>query len=153
MLEMLGVGAVLPALHAYAQCGQWAPEVLRTWAPGLLALCLASALASGLSDEESDRAGGKRTFTTAWGNRVVRRAAEAALAAGGLLWLLPGRWGSLATLPVVFFGVRAWRASPAAVTNAFKAQGVYKQELHRAIWWGTLLLSGLVLVDGGGGTR
>lgn len=147
LLEMVGVGGVLPALHAYAQCGRWVPEGLRTWAPGLLALCLASALASGLSDEESDRAGGKRTFTTLLGNKAVRRASEGLLSAGAVLWLGKGQWGSLAAIPVVFFSARAWRKSPEAVTNAFAAQGAYKLELHRAIWWGTLVLSGLVLVE------
>ena len=153
LLEMVGVGGVLPALHAYAQCGQWAPQTLRTWAPGLLALCLASALASGLSDEESDRAGGKRTFTTLLGNAAVRRASDALLSMGFALWIMREPWGILAGLPVLFFGVRAWRKSPEAVTNAFAAQGAYKLELHRAIWWGTLVLSALVLMDGWGGAR
>ncbi|MFY0580090.1 hypothetical protein ACN28S_42830 [Cystobacter fuscus] len=153
MLEMVGVGGVLPVLHAYAQCGQWAPQTLRTWAPGLLALCPASALASGLSDEESDRAGGKRTFTTWLGNAAVRRASDGLLPMGAVFWISRGPLGFLAALPVLFFGVRAWRKSPGAVTNAFAAQGAYKLELHRAIWWGTLVLSGLVLMDGWGGAR
>ncbi|WNG19865.1 prenyltransferase [Cystobacter fuscus] len=153
LLEMVGVGGVLPVLHAYAQCGQWAPETLRPWALGLLALCLASALASGLSDEESDRAGGKRTFTTWLGNAAVRRASDGLLSVGAVFWITRGPLGFLAALPVLFFGVRAWRKSPEAVTNAFAAQGAYKLELHRAIWWGTLVLSVLVLLDRWGGAR
>jgi 1,4-dihydroxy-2-naphthoate octaprenyltransferase len=149
----VGVGGVLPVLHAYAQCGQWAPGTLRTWAPGLLALCLASAFASGLSDEESDRAGGKRTFTTWLGNSAVRRASDGLLSMGAVFWISRGTLGFLAALPVLFFGVRAWRKSPEAVTNAFAAQGAYKLELHRAIWWGTLVLASLVLMDRWGGAR
>jgi 1,4-dihydroxy-2-naphthoate octaprenyltransferase/chlorophyll synthase len=161
VLEMVGVGGVLPALHAYAQCGAWAPAWLRALAPGLLALALSSALASGLSDEESDRAGGKRTFTTLLGNAVARRCAEALLGLGVLLWLgvgglsgdVPPGWAVVpAALLTAFFGVRGVRRSPAAVTNAFGAQSAYKAELHRAIWWGTVALSGLVLVAGLGGS-
>jgi 1,4-dihydroxy-2-naphthoate octaprenyltransferase len=157
VLEMVGVGGVLPALHAYAQCGAWAPPELRLLMPGLLALCLSSAFASGLSDEESDRAGGKRTFTTLLGNAVSRRASELLLVLGALLWLGAAVWarggllqGSLvlAAVLTLFFAGRVWRRSPSAVTNAFGAQSAYKQELHRAIWWGTTVLSVLVLAVG-----
>ncbi len=163
LLEMVGVGGVLPTLHAYAQCGAWAPAWLLALAPGLLALALASALASGLSDEESDRAGGKRTFTTLLGNTAVRRSAEVLVGLGVLLWLgaawggggeVPPAWAVVpAALVTGVFGVRLVRGSPAAVTNAFGAQSVYKVELHRAIWWGTVALSVLVLVAGVGGPR
>ncbi len=163
VLEMVGVGGVLPALHAYAQCGTWAPAWLLALAPGLLALALASALASGLSDEESDRAGGKRTFTTLLGNTAVRRSTEVLVGLGVVLWLGVAGWGAgevppaWAVVPAALltgvFGVRLVRGSPAAVTNAFSAQSVYKLELHRAIWWGTVVLSALVLVAGVGGLR
>jgi 1,4-dihydroxy-2-naphthoate octaprenyltransferase/chlorophyll synthase len=162
LLEMVGVGGVLPTLHAYAQCGQWAPAWWVSLAPGLLALSLSSALASGLSDEESDRAGGKRTFTTLWGNAVVRRGAEVSLAVGLLLWLAASCLAEdapplVAVVPAVVlalpFGVRLVRRSPSAVTNAFGAQAAYKGELHRAIWWGTFALSAGVLAVGLGGWK
>jgi 1,4-dihydroxy-2-naphthoate octaprenyltransferase/chlorophyll synthase len=159
LLEMVGVGGILPALHAYAQCGQWLPAWLVALAPGLLALSLSSALASGLSDEESDRAGGKRTWASLRGNAAARRGAEALLVLGALLWLA-APWVAHAGPPLVtvlpavalvlFFATRAWRRSPAAVTNAFRAQAEYKLELHRAIWWGTLALSGMLLLVGRG---
>ena len=148
LVEMVGVGGLLPVLHAYSQCGVPLPWLLTHTLPGLLALALASALASGLSDEESDRAGGKRTFTTVWGNARVRRATEALVGLGALLWLVGTGWGALAVLPVAFFGARMLRRSRAAVTNAFAAQGAYKLELHRAIWWGTLALAGVLAALG-----
>ena len=162
LLEMVGVGGVLPTLHAYAQCGQWAPAWWVALAPGLLVLSLSSALASGLSDEESDRAGGKRTFTTGWGNAVVRRGAEVSLGAGLLLWLAASCLAEdapplAAVVPAVVlalpFGVRLVRRSPSAVTNALGAQSAYKGELHRAIWWGTFALSAGVLAVGLGGWK
>ncbi|MFE8604867.1 prenyltransferase [Archangium violaceum] len=162
LLEMVGVGGVLPTLHAYAQCGQWAPVGWVALAPGLLALSLSSALASGLSDEESDRAGGKRTFTTWWGNAVVRRGTEVSLGVGLLLWLAASCLAEDApplavVVPAVGlalpFGVRLVRRSPSAVTNAFGSQSAYKAELHRAIWWGTFTLSVGVLAVGLGGWK
>lgn len=159
LLEMVGVGGILPALHAYSQCGQWAPPGLVALAPGLLALSLSSALASGLSDEESDRAGGKRTWASLRGNAATRWGAEALLMLGALLWLV-APWAAhdgpapITVLPaatlVLFFAARARRRSPTAVTNAFGAQSAYKLELHRAIWWGTLALSGMLLLGGPG---
>ncbi|WP_437834136.1 UbiA family prenyltransferase [Sorangium sp. So ce1153] len=163
LLEMAGVGGVLPVLHAYAQCGAWAPAWLAALLPGLLLLALSSALASGLSDEQSDRAGGKRTVATLLGNAATRRATEALLGLGALLWpaasLLadgaPPLWSvAPATAVALHFRARLVRKSPEAVTNAFAAQGAYKRELHRAIWWGTAALSAAVLAAGlraGGG--
>ncbi|WP_437676585.1 UbiA family prenyltransferase [Sorangium sp. So ce131] len=157
LLEMLGVGGVLPVLHAYAQCGAVVPAWLCALLPGLLLLSLSSALASGLSDEESDRAGGKRTLTTTLGNAATRRAAEALLGLGAALWpaasaladRAPPAW-SVAPAAAIALGFRARlvRKSPAAVTNAFAAQAVYKADLHRAIWWGMAALSAAVLAAG-----
>ncbi|RYE92693.1 MAG: prenyltransferase [Myxococcales bacterium] len=155
LLEMLGVGALLPLLHAYAQSGALAPPALRAILPGMLALSLASALASGLSDEDSDRAGGKRTVATALGNAPTRRCAEALLVLGAALWAVaPWLAGSAppvaalapAVAVVAFFTARTVRRSPSAVARAFVAQNAYKLELHRAIWFGTGVLAlGLLL--------
>ncbi|WP_437734362.1 prenyltransferase [Sorangium sp. So ce1335] len=163
LLEMAGVGGVLPLLHAYAQCGAWAPPWLAALLPGLLLCALASALASGLSDEQSDRAGGKRTVATLLGNAATRRAAEALLGLGAALWPAASLLGGAAPPPwsvapaasiALYFRARGVRKSPAAVTNAFAAQAAYKRELHRAIWWGTAALAAAVLAAGlraGGG--
>ncbi|MCA9583105.1 MAG: prenyltransferase, partial [Myxococcales bacterium] len=58
-LEAFGVGVVLPLFNAVAQGGSPANWAAAMALPGFSCLALASALASGLSDEESDRAGGK----------------------------------------------------------------------------------------------
>lgn len=163
LLEMAGVGGVLPALHAYAQCGAPAPAWLVALLPGLLVLALSSALASGLSDEQSDRAGGKRTVATLLGNAATRRATEALAGLGPLLWLAasllaedaPPLWSvAPAAAVALFFRARLLEKSPEAVTNAFAAQAAYKRELHRAIQWGIVALSAAVLAAGlraGGG--
>jgi 1,4-dihydroxy-2-naphthoate octaprenyltransferase len=164
LLEALGVGVVLPWVNALFQGGPaWSP-LYAAVLPGAALLALASALASGLSDEESDRAGGKRTFTTALGNTAVRRATLGALALGALAWAVGGALAGGPTLAVVapslallaLHGRAVARASDAAVTNAFAAQARFKGHLHRALWDASLALAVLLGARGvwlGGGAR
>ncbi|MCC5886084.1 MAG: prenyltransferase [Gammaproteobacteria bacterium] len=154
-LEALGVGLLLPLFHGHAQAGVfWAAE---WWVlTGFVALSLASALASGLSDEASDRVGGKRTLATQAGNAVTRRSTEALVLLGAGLWLLAGLWMPAialwamvpGVLAVLGFSTGMFRISSRATTGAFQAQGEYKQWLHRAIWSGALLVAaGLLAAD------
>ena len=154
LLEMFGVGVALPWLHCYLQSGEALPSTL--WLlPGFALLCMASAVASGLADEQSDRAGGKTTFVTTFGNARARRAVETLVLAGVGAWALGPRvvpgllppWVSFLTLAVVVFHWRRLQeCSAAATTNAFGAQKRYKQFLHRAIWHSTTVLSVLLLI-------
>lgn len=153
-LEGLAVGGALVAFQAYAQEGRFSSLCLAVM-PGHVALALASAIASGLSDERSDAAGGKRTFVTRWGNEAARRWVERLVVLGALSWalLLPlaaprGPSGLVYLLPaLVLLGVRRrlGRVSDAAVTDAFVAQATYKGVLHRGSWGATLLLSVAIL--------
>lgn len=153
LLEMLGVGGVLPWINAYAQSGLLVPAGVRLL-PGFALLALASAIASGLGDELSDREGGKTTVVTTFGNAASRRFAEAAVLAGGTAWAFaafgasaPTAWVLAPPLAAVlsgYFGML--RHGPHADTRAFAAQARYKQALHRAIWaGGALLAAGLVV--------
>ena len=142
LLEMFGVGLLLPALSSYLQSGQLLPPS----APlliGWTALALASAIASGLSDEESDRAGGKRTVVTMLGNAQARRWVNGAALLGPLMWL--GAAWLVHSGPPRMIGLFAaavaldewWtlrKRSQAATTNAFTAQTQYKAALHALIW-------------------
>ena len=150
-VETLGVGAVLPWLNAYAVGGVLWSESYGWVLAGSTLMALSSALASGLADEESDRAGGKRTFTTMFGNSRIRFWVDRALAAGTLIWLLMpllapelGIAGVLAGGVALYFWFRMRQVSDQAVTNAFAAQKVFKLMLHRAIWWPSTIL-GLTL--------
>jgi len=142
LLEMFGVGLLLPALSSYLQSG----ELLPPSAPlliGWTTLALASAIASGLSDEESDRAGGKRTVVTMMGNAQARRVVNGAALLAPLMWL-GAAWlvdGGPPRMIGIFAGAVAldewWslrKRSPAASTNAFTAQAEYKAALHALIW-------------------
>ncbi|MCB9627564.1 MAG: prenyltransferase [Sandaracinaceae bacterium] len=120
LLEALGVGVALPVWNAYVQGGAALPPVLSDLLPAFATLSLGSALASGLSDEVSDRCGGKRTFTTWLGNpRVCRAVLACTLVAAALFVLAPLarlRGGSMGLLEAPAAGIRAvGAASPPAL--------------------------------------
>jgi 1,4-dihydroxy-2-naphthoate octaprenyltransferase/chlorophyll synthase len=152
LLEMLGVGAALPLYNAYLQGGAIVPSVW-LWLAGFSVLSLASGVASGLSDEESDRAGGKRTFASVYGNVAARRLTEACVLLGVGIWLagsfLRPDWVPFwavapAAAIVVWNFMRMRKVGHTAVTNAFRAQGAYKRFLHRAIWHSTTVAAVLL---------
>jgi 1,4-dihydroxy-2-naphthoate octaprenyltransferase len=152
LLEMGGVGLALPWLQAYLQGGSWLEPAGLRLLTGFALLSLASAIASGLADERSDRAGGKRTFVTRFGNLASRRIIEALTLAGACAWALTGLlgealpwWLTAAPAMVVFWHAGAMiTLSESAVTDAFSAHKRYKEELHRAIWRGALAAATLL---------
>lgn len=154
VVEMIGVGLFVPWWSAYVQGGVVWSEWY-TWAlPGLMSLAFASAVASGLSDEESDRRGGKVTLTTSFGNRSARAVVEYAALAGVLAWVLAGRLSGgafplFAAQAALLVSAWPWRRllleSPRAATGCFEAQARYKSALHVMIW-GTTMALGLALL-------
>ncbi len=152
ILEMLGVGAALPLYNSYLQGGAISPRVW-PWLAGFMVLSLASAVASGLSDEESDRAGGKRTLASVYGNLAARRFTEGCVLLGVAIWLAGSFWTpdlvpiwavAPAAAIVVWNFVGMRKVGRAAVTNAFSAQSAYKRFLHRAIWHSTTVAAVLL---------
>ncbi|MEM7135857.1 MAG: prenyltransferase [Myxococcota bacterium] len=154
-LEMFGVGVALPLYNAYLQAG-FLDSSLSMWVVGFAFLSLASGVASGLSDEESDRRGGKRTLASLFGNKVARRVTEACVVVGALAWL-SGAFFAPASFPpwavALAIAVVAWRfvgmrrLSSDAITNAFDAQRRYKHFLHSAIWHSTAVAALLLWLD------
>ncbi len=158
LLEAIGVGFVLPWFHAYVQGGLGAESILwlpRAWAvlPGFVLLSFSSAVASGLSDEVSDKKGGKRTFVTALGNPQARRLCELSAAVGIAAWIFAGICSERAPLAACAVAgcvsalhlIKVVRESPSAITGAFPHHKTYKTHLHRAIWRGGTWLAALVL--------
>jgi 1,4-dihydroxy-2-naphthoate octaprenyltransferase/chlorophyll synthase len=152
LLEMLGVGLALPLYNAYLQAGGSVARVW-IWVAGFAVLSLGSGIASGLSDEQSDRAGGKRTFASMFGNAFARRLTEACVIVGATIWAVAAIWRPdwvpvWAAVPAI--AIIAWnfaamkRVSDEAVTNAFSAQSRYKHFLHRAIWHSTTVAAVLL---------
>jgi len=152
LLEMFGVGLALPCLQAYLQGGDLTPPG-SSLLFGFAAMGLASAIASGLADERSDRRGGKRTFVTAFGNLAGRRAVEALAFVGASAWALSGLFdpavplfvGAPAALLALGWVGALIARSGAARTDAFAAQKHYKAALHHAIWRGAALASMLLV--------
>jgi 1,4-dihydroxy-2-naphthoate octaprenyltransferase len=140
-LEGLGVGLALPWFHLALQADVvWAREL---WLlPGFCLLAFASAVASGLADEQSDRRGGKRTYASEYGNRAARAVIERLVLAGALVWtvsvrfagVIPAPVGALAVIVILVNWRRLRKLSAAAKTNAFSAQRLYKHFLHQAQW-------------------
>jgi 1,4-dihydroxy-2-naphthoate octaprenyltransferase len=157
LLEMVGVGAALPLYNAYLQGGAFAPRV-GLWLAGFMAFSLGSAVASGLSDEESDRAGGKRTFASVHGNRAARKLTEGCVWAGVGVWLIGSLsrpdwlpfWVVAPTCAIAVWNLLEMRkAGRNALTNAFSAQSAYKRFLHRAIWHSTTVAAVLLWLRSG----
>lgn len=151
LLEALGVGVVLPWLSAYLQSGRlWMPALDAL--PGFAVLALASAVASGLSDERSDREGGKRTLVTTIGNTLSRRVVLGLALFGPLVWLLaaaiPRGTQTMVLVVAAALVLLSWRnlsrASESAVTDAFDAQRAFKAALHRTIWESALVIAGFL---------
>jgi 1,4-dihydroxy-2-naphthoate octaprenyltransferase/chlorophyll synthase len=151
LLEALGVGVALPWLNAYAQSGRVVG--LEVWVlSGYAVASLASAVASGLGDEVSDRAGGKRTVVTMLGNSLARRLSERLLLLAGVAWVVSALFVpevttkvamSCATLAMFYGGYRLCRVSPGATTYAFLEQARYKLVLHRTIWGSGVTLAAI----------
>jgi 1,4-dihydroxy-2-naphthoate octaprenyltransferase len=147
-LEAFGVGIALPWFQLYLQAGEgWVREL---WLlPGFAMLALASAVASGLADEQSDRRGGKRTYASEYGNRAARALVERLVLAAALIWAVTMRFsgvvpiivGALAVVVILVNWRRLRKISAEAKTNAFEAQRLYKHFLHQAQWRSAVLIS------------
>lgn len=147
-LEGLGVGVALPWFHLFLQSGEvWVREL---WVlPGFALLAFASAIASGLADEQSDRRGGKRTHVSEYGNRAARSMIERLVLAACLVWavttrfagVIPAWVGALAVIVILVNWRRLRKISAEAKTNAFAVQRLYKHFLHQAQWRSASLIA------------
>lgn len=153
LLEMVGVGFALPWWNAYLQSGQASPPGM-VLLPAFLLLALSSALASGLSDEPSDRLGGKRTFTVLFGAIAVRQTVEGLVLGAMIVWALlpllaPGAVPGLLLAPAVLVMAAEFRelreAGNSAEIDSYVGITRYKDHLHHCIWRSTTALSVLLI--------
>ncbi|MDF3818531.1 prenyltransferase [Leptospira sp. 96542] len=151
ILEMLGVGFFLPTFHFYIQY-----RLLFDLEFGIILIlstifALASALASGMSDEKSDTLGGKTTFITLIGNNKVRKIIVFLCFINTMLMFFFLKYFNASfsiglTIVMILFLIyqcsKLVQISPSAVTNNFEAQRIFKDHLHKAIWGSFVLVSG-----------
>ena len=134
-LETLGVGAALPLITAVSAGGTENLTPAPFFLLGFCLLSLASAIASGISDEESDRVGGKRTFITRYGNRRGRQFIYVLLIAAALIFFLmsPFEEGLIAGFPVLLVTIYlVQRRSSAATTNRlYRSKALQKRAASR----------------------
>ena len=144
LLQMLGVGFALPWWNAYAQSGLSMPAGL-VLLPAFALLCLSSALAGGLADEQSDRLGGKRTFVTMFGGAAVRQAVEGLIVGAMLVWLVMPRlaphyatfWMMLPAVITLALDYRELRRAAADPDiESYYGLARYRSRLHDCVWRG-----------------
>lgn len=152
LLEALGVGGVLPWVNGEMHASLMGTALLHSLS-GFVLLSLASAIASGISDEQSDRAGKKRTVVTLLGNAEARRLVSVLPLASASLWVAQAhlvRAATLAPAAICIFGaISLFFGGRGAVTNAFDAHRRYKTLLHAIIWSAGVVLAVGVLVAPG----
>ena len=148
VLEMLGVGGLLPLTGYYLYTGTFTGFRLHLAAPVFL-LALVSALASGLKHAPADRESGKKTFVVLFGFELTRQWIFV-LQAASVLWCLVFFIEGSYDMAVFAFGVmaptavlyRAREVFPLADTEDLAALKAYKGALLRVQYFTVL---GLVL--------
>jgi 1,4-dihydroxy-2-naphthoate octaprenyltransferase len=151
ILEMLGVSIVLP-LFIFSTYSIAPKEILRYFPYFLcyLPLSLSSAIASGLSDEESDKKGGKNTVVTLFGNQKSKKMILLlfSFAIFPLLYLgffqeVPLNFGfTFGILSIYFFQLlQIIKRSQGADTNHFDRLRIFKDHLHYGIWGIMIIVS------------
>ena len=109
---------------------------------GFFLLAASSAIGSGLADERSDAAGGKRTIVLWLGNTRSKRLAGALVALAALVWVAAGCLADGLPLRLALWVAAAWllarlvaltRLSRTALTDAFPELRRWKAALNGAV--------------------
>ncbi|MFK7872544.1 MAG: prenyltransferase [Oligoflexales bacterium] len=144
-IETIGVGLLLPLLFLRATGLKTLPEeflIICAGAPS----AMASALASGLADEESDRIGGKKTYTTSKGHLWVRDKVLLCIDLTSFMWIFIAYTH---TSMHTFFGAsylifcrhKLHQHASKTQTHKFKEIKTFKTSLHNSIWGSYSLIS------------
>jgi len=155
LLEMFGVGFVLPYCNYFIQAGELdLPSTYMLFSSSVL-FALASAIASGLSDEISDREGGKKTFVTKWGNAMAKKLIILLSIISAIVLILSPifvtkifSWidSLIFTIFNLYFLKSLIKKSKYAITDAFPELNKFKSKLHILIWGNYIFISTLLVV-------
>jgi 1,4-dihydroxy-2-naphthoate octaprenyltransferase len=149
LMEAIGISVVIP-FTIYQFFGSNLAKSDFIWLIPSFFLSLSSAIASGLSDESSDKIGGKRTFVTIFGLKNALRLLICSYSIGvgifaGVL-LFQQTWiSSIASVIVMMSGIlttyKLFGFSSQISTNAFAEISTLKSFLHKGIWYTTLFVA------------
>lgn len=156
LCEMIGIGFLLPYTYCYLQSGVKFHDSYWIFLPFCL-LAFTSALTSGLSDEQSDRIAGKKTFTTRLGQKWIVKAVVVLIKIACLIlsfscyWLFSMGLIQLFVLlaPLCYYAFKFHQVMPQVATNQFLVHKQLKNNLHYGLWLNQIIFS--VLIWGGMG--
>ncbi|WCL50906.1 prenyltransferase [Leptospira sp. GIMC2001] len=154
LLEMFGVGAFLPLFQMAIQSYYKISEISIVAIVSFLMFSGSSAIASGLSDEQSDIAGGKNTVVTYFGNRKSKILIRILQILGigflfPLYFYLQNLWWIVLLIQVHMI-YRLWktiRLENLANTNEFKNLNIFKNHLHLSIWISFGVFSIMIMIS------
>lgn len=153
ILEAIGISILIP-FTIFQFFGSSLQKSDFIWLIPSFFLSFSSAIASGLSDESSDKIGGKRTIVTVFGLKNALRLLVCSYSLGigifaGVL-LLKVTWFNfgasvILVLSGIFTTYKLFGFSSQISTNSFAEISLLKSFLHKGIWYTTLFVALLLL--------
>lgn len=155
LLEAIGISFIIPMtifqIFGYSLSKEHFVLIL----PSFL-LSISSAIASGLTDESSDRIGGKRTVVTMIGSKKAALVLSSLFTLGigmfsGVLFaqkeLLFSITASFFAIVGIFIAVKLFQIAMTIQTNSFFEIRLLKSLLHKGIWFSILIISLVLCIN------
>lgn len=149
LLEAIGISIVIP-FTIFQLFGTTLSTKDFIWLIPSFFLSLSSAIASGLSDESSDKLGGKRTIVAIFGSKKATLFLIISFSLGigmfsGVLFaqkeLLYTITASFFAIAGIFVVVKLFQIAMTIQTNSFFEIRMLKSLLHKGIWFSILIIS------------
>jgi len=155
LLEAIGISIVIP-FTIFQLFGYSLTKSDFVWILPTFFLSLSSAIASGLSDESSDRIGGKRTLVTMVGSKIATMVIICSFSIGigmfaGVLLaqetIHSSVSGSILGIIGIILTTKLFKDSLEVQTNAFIEIATFKSLLHKSIWYSVLFVSIVIIIN------
>lgn len=155
LLEAIGISIIIP-YTIFQLFGYSVTKSDFVWILPSFFLSLSSAIASGLSDESSDRIGGKRTFVTLVGSKTATIVLICSFSLGmgmfsGVLFAQETIVTTISASIVGIIGIilttKLFKDSKEVQTNAFSEIAAFKSLLHKGIWYTVLFVAIVIIIN------
>jgi len=155
LLEAIGIAIVIP-FTIFQLFGTTVSTQDFIWLIPSFFLSLSSAIASGLSDESSDKLGGKRTIVAIFGSKKATLFLIISFSLGigmfsGVLFaqkeLLYTITASFFAIAGIFVVVKLFQIAMTIQTNSFFEIRMLKSLLHKGIWFSILIISLVLCIN------